>query len=88
MVFQLADKLKCTYDKNSVGLFVWAKLPIGITNSEDFVDELLYQKDLFITPGTVFGNNGEGYVRFSLCISEEKIKEVLSKFLIEEQIHL
>jgi LL-diaminopimelate aminotransferase len=88
LVFQLADKLKCTYDKNAVGLFVWAKLPIGITNSEDFVDELLYEKDLFITPGTIFGNNGEGYVRFSLCISEEKIKEVLSRILIEEQIHL
>jgi aspartate/methionine/tyrosine aminotransferase len=88
LVFQLADKLKCTYNKNSVGLFVWAKLPVGIINSEVFVDELLYQKDLFITPGTIFGNNGEGYVRFSLCISEEKIKEVLSKILIEEQIHL
>ncbi|MEO8235445.1 MAG: aminotransferase class I/II-fold pyridoxal phosphate-dependent enzyme [Flavobacterium sp.] len=88
LVFQLADKLKCTYDENSVGLFVWAKLPIGITNSEDFVDELLYEKDLFITPGTIFGSNGEGYVRFSLCIAEEKIKEVLSNFLIEEQIHL
>ena len=88
LVFQLADKLKCTYDKNSVGLFVWAKLPVGITNSEDFVDKLLYEKDLFITPGTIFGSNGAGYVRFSLCISQEKIKEVLSRILIEEKIDL
>ena len=80
LVFQLANILKCTYDKNSVGLFVWAKLPLGITNSEDFVNQLLYDKDLFITPGTIFGSNGEGYIRFSLCVDEEKIIEVLKRF--------
>ncbi|WP_310555941.1 aminotransferase class I/II-fold pyridoxal phosphate-dependent enzyme [Flavobacterium sp.] len=80
LVFQLAEKLKCSYDKNSVGLFVWAKLPSGITGAEGYVNQLLYEKDLFITPGTIFGSNGEGYIRFSLCIDEEKIKEVLKRF--------
>jgi LL-diaminopimelate aminotransferase len=80
LVFQLADLLKCSYDKNSVGMFVWAKLPPGISDAEAYVNQLLYEKDLFITPGTVFGTNGEGYIRFSLCIDEEKIKEVLKRF--------
>lgn len=80
LVFELAGLLECTYDKNAVGMFVWAKLPSGITDAEDFVDRLLYEKDLFITPGTIFGTNGQGYIRFSLCLPEEKIKEVLLRF--------
>ena len=80
LVFQLADLLECSYDKNSVGLFVWAKLPLGITDAEAYVNQLLYEKDLFITPGTIFGTNGEGYIRFSLCVDEEKIKVVIKRF--------
>ncbi|WP_309607732.1 aminotransferase class I/II-fold pyridoxal phosphate-dependent enzyme [Flavobacterium sp.] len=80
LVFQLADILKCSFDKNSVGMFVWAKLPSGISDAEAYVNQLLYEKDLFITPGTIFGTNGEGYIRFSLCIDEEKIKEALKRF--------
>ncbi|WP_395077672.1 pyridoxal phosphate-dependent aminotransferase [Flavobacterium sp.] len=80
LAFKLADLLKCSYDKNSVGMFVWAKLPSGISDAEAYVNQLLYEKDLFITPGTIFGTNGEGYIRFSLCIDEEKIKEVLKRF--------
>lgn len=76
LIFQLADKLGCNYNENLVGLFVWAKLPIGI-KSEEFVDKLLLDKHLFITPGTIFGSNGEGYIRFSLCVKEEKIKEAI-----------
>ncbi|MGH2667099.1 pyridoxal phosphate-dependent aminotransferase [Flavobacterium sp.] len=88
LVFQLADNLGCTYDKNSVGMFVWAKLPEGVASSEEYVDKLLYENDLFIAPGTIFGDKGEGYVRFSLCIEEEKIKEVLGRISVEEEIHL
>lgn len=80
LVFELARKLNCTYDENSVGLFVWAKLPTGEIASEAFVDKLLYDKNLFIAPGTIFGTNGEGYIRFSLCVPEEKIKEILKRF--------
>ncbi|MBN8640322.1 MAG: aminotransferase class I/II-fold pyridoxal phosphate-dependent enzyme [Flavobacteriales bacterium] len=79
LMFQLAEKLGCTYDSTSVGLFVWAKLPSGIS-SEQFIDELLYEKHLFLTPGTIFGSNGEGYIRFSLCVKEEKIKEAIERF--------
>lgn len=63
-MFQLADKLGCTYDKNAVGMFVWSKLPEGAEPSEEFIDRVLYDKDIFIAPGTIFGSNGEGYIRF------------------------
>lgn len=79
LIFQLADKLNCSYDKNAVGLFVWAKLPAGI-QSEVFIDNLLYEKHLFITPGTIFGSNGEGYIRFSLCVKENNIIEAIQRF--------
>ncbi len=78
LVWQLADKLNCTYNKNASGMFVWAKLPTGIT-SEDMVDKLLYKKDIFITPGTVFGTKGAGYIRFSLCVSSSIIKEAIER---------
>ena len=80
LIFQLADKLNCTYDKNAVGMFVWAKLPADSVSSEEFIDEVLYSKNVFITPGTIFGSNGEGYIRFSLCVTQDKIKEAISRF--------
>jgi LL-diaminopimelate aminotransferase len=88
LVFKLADRLGCHYDEKTVGMFVWAKLPEGIYSAEEYVDKLLYENDLFIAPGTIFGSNGEGYIRFSLCLEEEKIKEVLARISIEEEIHL
>ena len=77
---QLAEKLGCKVYKEGVGLFVWAKLPEGIESSEKFIDEILYEKHIFITPGTIFGSNGEGYIRFSLCAKEEKIQEAINRF--------
>ncbi|WP_339711813.1 aminotransferase class I/II-fold pyridoxal phosphate-dependent enzyme [uncultured Kriegella sp.] len=80
LIFKLADKLGCTYDKDSVGMFVWAKLPKGSLPAEEFINEILYDKDIFLTPGTIFGSMGEGYIRFSLCVKEEKIQEAISRF--------
>lgn len=79
LIFKIADKLNCTYNKNSTGLFVWAKIPEGKT-AEEITDEILYSKDIFITPGTVFGSQGEGYIRFSLCVSKEVINNALNRF--------
>lgn len=78
LVWQLADRLKCTYDKYASGLFVWAKLPAGL-NSEDFIDKVLKEHSIFIAPGTIFGSNGEGYIRFSLCAPDEDIEEAISR---------
>ncbi|MFK5957238.1 MAG: aminotransferase class I/II-fold pyridoxal phosphate-dependent enzyme [Lutibacter sp.] len=78
IVWRIFEALNCTYDTSISGLFVWAKLPKGET-SEKFTDELLYKKDVFISPGTVFGSNGEGYIRASLCVSEVALNKVLSR---------
>lgn len=80
LIFKLADKLNCNYDFNSVGMFVWAKLAEGSKSAEEFIDEILYDKNIFITPGTIFGSNGAGYIRFSLCVTEEKIQEAIDRF--------
>jgi LL-diaminopimelate aminotransferase len=77
---KLAEKLGCKVYKEGVGLFVWAKLPEGIESAEKFIDEILYEKHIFITPGTIFGSNGEGYIRFSLCVKEEKVQEAIDRF--------
>lgn len=80
-VFELADFLGCTYDSNAVGMFVWARLPEGSEDAETFIDRLLYEKDLFVTPGTIFGKQGEGYIRFSLCVPEQRIREAIGRFV-------
>jgi aspartate/methionine/tyrosine aminotransferase len=78
LVWKLAEALNCTYDEYATGMFVWAKLPPHL-KSEEFTDLVLKEHSIFITPGTVFGSNGEGYVRFSLCSSEETIKEAIAR---------
>lgn len=80
LMFELADKLGCEYDRDAVGMFVWCKLPEGSLSSEAFIDQILYEKNIFIAPGTIFGSKGEGYIRFSLCVKEEKIKEAIERF--------
>lgn len=78
LIWQIAEALDCTFDKNTSGMFVWAKIPAG-KKAENIVDDLLYKHHIFIAPGTIFGSNGEGYIRFSLCVPEEKIKEALDR---------
>ncbi|MGM8361442.1 pyridoxal phosphate-dependent aminotransferase [Flavobacterium sp. ARAG 55.4] len=77
---QLAEKLGCKVYKEGVGLFVWAKLPEGIQSAEQFIDQILHEKYIFIAPGTIFGSNGEGYIRFALCVKEEKVQEAIDRF--------
>ena len=79
LIWKLAEKLNCSFDKNSKGLFVWAKLPDNIKSSEKFIDKILNENKIFIAPGTIFGSNGEGYIRFSLCIDEYKIEEAINR---------
>ncbi len=78
LVWEIADALNCTYDKNVSGLFVWAKLPAFI-KAEEFIDVVLKNNHIFITPGTIFGSKGEGYIRFSLCSSTEDLEEAIAR---------
>jgi aspartate/methionine/tyrosine aminotransferase len=80
LIWKLADALSCTYDKDAAGLFVWAKLP-DLVKSEEFIDVILKEHSIFIAPGTVFGSNGEGYIRFSLCASVEEIEEAITRVI-------
>ena len=82
---KIMDALGCTYDKNQVGMFLWGKIPASIQNVEDLTERVLHEARVFITPGFIFGSNGERYIRISLCAKEEKIKEALRR--IEEIIH-
>jgi len=79
VVVKICEKLNLNFNKNGSGLFLWGKIPSNFKKSEDFIDELLYDKNIFITPGSIFGSNGEGYVRISLCCDEKKLKEALKR---------
>ncbi|WP_026954316.1 pyridoxal phosphate-dependent aminotransferase [Algoriphagus vanfongensis] len=78
LIWKLADLLSLTYQKSSGGLFVWCKVPEG-QSAEELVDFLLYEKNIFITPGKIFGSVGNQYVRFSLCMPEFKILEAINR---------
>ena len=78
LVWKLADKLGCSYSKSSSGLFVWAKINQKI-NSIDFIDNLLEKYQIFVTPGSIFGSNGEGYIRLSLCSKEQEIIKAIER---------
>ena len=78
-VWKLAEVMGCTFSKDNSGMFVWAKLPDGHNDSERFIDRLLYEKHIFLAPGTIFGSAGQGYIRFSLCIDKGQIIEALNR---------
>lgn len=80
LVLEMASMLGLQVAEGGVGMFVWAKVPLG-TKAIDLVDRLLYEKDIFITPGEIFGSGGAAYVRFSLCVDEQQIKEALNRLV-------
>jgi len=80
LVWKLATALNCTFETNTSGMFVWAKLPTGLS-SEVFIDQILQEHHIFIAPGTIFGSNGEGYIRFSLCTPKESIQSAINRVL-------
>jgi LL-diaminopimelate aminotransferase len=73
-VFQLLDLLNCTYNKNQQGMFVWAKVPPQYSTGFELSDKVLYDANVFITPGGIFGSAGDAYVRVSLCAKVEVIE--------------
>ena len=79
IAWKIADKLNAVYNKDSVGLFVWAKISNSYTSSDILTDELLYKKNIFITPGKIFGSKGERYIRISLCLDKLKLMEAFNR---------
>ena len=76
---QIMETLGCTFDKNQVGMFLWGKIPAAVQNVEDLTEKVLHEARVFITPGFIFGSNGERYIRISLCAKEEKMQEALER---------
>jgi LL-diaminopimelate aminotransferase len=76
-VYALLDSLNCIYDREQVGLFVWARIPANYVNGFQLSDQVLSDARVFITPGGIFGSNGNQFIRISLCTTEEKINEAL-----------
>ena len=76
---EIIEALGCTFDANQRGLFLWGKIPETAESSEKFADNILYNARVFLTPGFIFGSNGERFIRISLCATEEKMKEALSR---------
>ncbi len=70
-VFELLDLLDCAYDPQQTGMFVWAKIPASYADGYALSDEILYKANVFITPGGIFGSQGNGYIRISLCAEVE-----------------
>ncbi len=80
----LMDTLKCRFDKSQSGLFLWGQIPEEVPTCEEFVDEVLENTNVFITPGFIFGSNGKRYIRISLCADEKRLVEAgkrISSFL-------
>ncbi len=76
---QIMQALGCTYDERQVGMFLWGRIPSIYNNVEELTERVLHQARVFITPGFIFGTNGERYIRISLCAKEEKIREALNR---------
>jgi aspartate/methionine/tyrosine aminotransferase len=79
IVEEIMDLLNCRYDKLQVGLFVWGRIPEEIPDCESYVENILMKTYVFITPGFIFGKNGERFIRISLCATEEKLNEAKNR---------
>jgi len=78
-VYQLLKKINCAYNENSSGMFIWAKIPEDFTDSYFFSEHILNTYNIFITPGAVFGTNGNKYIRVSLCSTNEIYDKALRR---------
>ncbi len=76
---KIMDALGCKYDPNQRGLFLWGRIPDNAVSSEALADKILYDARVFITPGFIFGSNGERYIRVSLCATEENMQRALER---------
>lgn len=71
--------LDCKYDNHQVGMFLWGRIPETYATCEELTEKLLHEARVFITPGFIFGSNGDRYIRISLCAKEEKMQEAYQR---------
>lgn len=76
---EVFDLLKCDYDLNQSGMFVWARIPDYVDSGQEYAEEILQKARVFITPGFIFGSNGEEFLRASLCQPVEIIEKAAQR---------
>ena len=79
---EIMETLGCHYNKNQVGMFLWGRIPDSYKKVEDLTEKVLHEARVFLTPGFIFGSNGERYIRISLCAKKEKLEEALKRIKI------
>jgi len=79
IVYQILDKLGCKYSNNQSGMFVWTSIPYKYKNADEFSDWLLKKHHIFVTPGSVLGNQGKEFIRVSLCANEEILNQAFER---------
>ncbi len=84
-VFELLDTIQCKYSTNQVGMFVWAKIPEGVKDGYELSDQVLYNSNVFITPGGIFGSAGNQFIRVSLCGSVTKFEEAIQRISAQKK---
>ena len=76
---EIMRTLGCPFDPSQVGMFLWGKIPEHYADAEELTERVLHESRVFITPGFIFGSNGQRYIRISLCAKEDKIREALER---------
>jgi aspartate/methionine/tyrosine aminotransferase len=86
LLYRLLDRLGFSYSKGLSGLFVWAKAPDYLTDVEEFLNNLLYEKGIFLAPGKIFGKNGIRYARASICVTEKIIQKAIERIKLHQEV--
>lgn len=76
---EIMTTLGCSFDPNQVGMFLWGRIPDCYENCEQLTEKVLHEARVFITPGFIFGSNGNRYVRISLCAKDENMRIALER---------
>ena len=76
---QIMRTLGCNFEPRQVGMFLWGRIPDSCADAEELTEQVLHQARVFITPGFIFGSNGNRYIRISLCAKEEKMRQALER---------
>ena len=82
---KIMQALGCSFDPNQVGMFLWGRIPDHYPDAEALTERILHEARVFLTPGFIFGSNGQRYVRISLCANESRMAEALHRI---QELHL
>jgi len=79
MAREIMDTLHCTYDPDQTGMFMWGRIPEHYEDVEQLTERVLHEAGVFITPGFIFGSNGNRHIRISLCAKDDKFREAVER---------